>query len=133
MLASFLYLCRKVAQDVSMTTQAISNRELGSERWIESDPVEFRKKFNERSFEARHHLSNHSLFQIDELMNLAKRTRNNNPTSLYYDGGNLRVDQEWASISNVEFSIEDAMGRIADCGAWIGIKHAQEDPAYRIL
>jgi hypothetical protein len=104
-----------------------------SDRWIESDPNEFREKFNERSFEVRHHLSSHPLFQIDELMALAKRTRDNNPTRLYYDAGNVKVDQRWDSIPKVGFSIEDAMQRIEDCGAWIVIKHAQEDPAYRIL
>lgn len=116
-----------------MVTHAISSRELGSERWIESDPVEFRKKFNKSSFEVRHHLSNHPLFQINELMALAKRTRDNNPTRLYYDAGNVRVDQRWDSIPKTEFSIEDALHRIEDSGAWIVIKHAQEDSAYRIL
>jgi hypothetical protein len=116
-----------------MATQAISSREVSSGRWIESDPDEFRQKFNERSFAVRHHLSSHPLFQIDELMALAKRTRDNNPTRLYYDAGNVKVDQRWDSIPKVGFSIEDAMQRIEDCGAWIVIKHAQEDPAYRIL
>jgi hypothetical protein len=104
-----------------------------SERWIESDPVQFRERFNERSFDLRHHLSSHPLFQIDELMALVKRTRGNNPTRLYYDAGNVGVDQRWDSIPKAAFSIEDAMRRIEDCGAWIVIKHAQEDPAYRIL
>jgi hypothetical protein len=116
-----------------VATQAVSNSEVGPERWIESDSVEFCEKFNKCCFEVRHHLSSHTLFQIDELMSLAKRTRDNNPTRLYYDAGKIRVDQRWDSIPKAEFSIEDAMRRIQECGAWIVIKHAQEDPAYRIL
>ena len=81
-----------------MLTQGISNSEVGPERWIESDPVEFRDKFNERSFEIRHHLSSHPLFKIDELMALAKRMRKNNPTRLYYDAGEIRVDQQPALV-----------------------------------
>lgn len=116
-----------------MAIQAISNAGVGSDGWIQSDPVEFGEKFNKQSFELRHHLSSHPLFQIGELMALAKRTRDNNPTRLYYDAGNIRVDQRWDAIPKAKFSIEDAMHRIEECGAWIVIKHAQEDPAYRML
>jgi hypothetical protein len=102
-------------------------------QWIQADPCEFRAKFNRQSFQLTHHLSSHPLFQISELMALARRTAETRPRHIYYDAGEVRVNQRWDEIPKSSFSAGDALRRIEECGAWIVLKRAQEDPAYRVL
>jgi hypothetical protein len=103
------------------------------DRWIESDPKEFLAKLNRKSFQVAHHLSDHSLFQLPELMKLAKRTSEERPNCLYYDLGTIRVDQRWDQTPKANFSIDEVLDRIENCGAWIILKHVQRDPIYRVL
>ncbi|HWG58065.1 MAG TPA: hypothetical protein VN661_03370 [Candidatus Acidoferrales bacterium] len=116
-----------------MSSAAIRERAAASDRWIEADPSEFQAKFNRESFQVVHRLSSHPLFQLDALMDLAKRTTEKRPNHIYYDAGNVRVEQRWNEVPKAEFSAMDALRRIEECGAWIVLRHAQEDPAYRVL
>lgn len=101
--------------------------------WIEVDALEFRKKFNEKSFEVSHSLATHPLFQLPKLLELAERTLKSRPSDIYYDAGDIRVDQRWADCPKKEFDAKEALERIENCGAWIIFKSAQRDPEYRIL
>jgi len=104
-----------------------------SERWIVTDPGEFHEKFNLKSFEVAHHLAAHPLFQLPSLMDLAERTLSKRPGDIYYNAGEVRVEQRWDEIAAAPFSAREALQRIENCGAWIIFRAAHRDPEYRIL
>jgi hypothetical protein len=106
---------------------------LSSERWIEADPVQFEEKFNRKSFEVKHYLATHPLFQLPKLLELAERTLKTRPKEIYYDAGDIRVDQRWDAVPHRPFSVIEAMERIETCGAWFIFRSAQNDPEYRML
>jgi hypothetical protein len=104
-----------------------------SDRWIVVDPARFREKFNRQSFEVFHSLATHPLFQLPRLLELAERTIKSRPSDIYYDAGEIRVDQRWEDCPKEDFSAKEALLRIENCGAWIIFRSAQRDPEYRIL
>jgi hypothetical protein len=106
---------------------------LASERWIEVDPAQFNEKFNRKSFEFRHHLATHPLFQLPKLLELAERTLKMRPKEIYYDAGEVKVEQRWDSIPKKPFSAVEAMERVETCGAWFIFRSAQNDPEYRVF
>ncbi len=104
-----------------------------SERWIEADPAQFKEKFNRKSFELKHYLATHPLFQLPKLLELAERTLKNRPKEIYYDAGDIKIDQRWDAVPERPFSVVEAMERIETCGAWFIFRSAQNDPEYRVL
>src|SRR5215475_6237791 len=91
----------------------------------------FRENFNRAGFAFHHNLSNHPLFRLDRLMELAKVTQQKRPGDLYYDAGqDVGINQRWAEIAKPGFSAADAIERIENCGAWIVLKRADKDPEY---
>jgi hypothetical protein len=104
-----------------------------SERWIEADPVQFQEKFNQKSFELKHYLATHPLFQLPKLLELAERTLKARPKEIYYDAGDIKIDQRWDAVPDRPFSAVEAMERIETCGAWFIFRSAQNDPEYRVL
>ncbi len=104
-----------------------------SDRWLEADPAQFKAKFNQTSFEISHHLATHPLFQLPQLMALADRTQKARPADLYYDMGDIRVDQRWDAAPGRSFTADEALRRIENCGAWFIFRSAQRDPEYKVL
>jgi hypothetical protein len=111
-----------------MTSQAI-----GTQNWLQVDPAEFREKFNRKSFEVQHSLASHPLFQLPKLLELAERTLRDRPKEIYYDAGDVKVEQRWDAIPKKPFSAVEAMQRIETCGAWFIFRSAQNDPEYRVF
>src|SRR5271170_6980118 len=103
------------------------------EKWIEADPGKFRDYFNRKSFEISHHMASHPLFQLPPLMDLAERTLKTRPVDLYYDAGDIRIDQRWDATPKKPFSPQEALQRIETCGAWFIFRSAQKDPEYRLF
>jgi hypothetical protein len=91
---------------------------------------EFRTKFDKYSFAFRHKLAGHPVFELSRLMELAQETQNTRPADLYYDAGNIDVNQRWDRIPKPEFSARDAIQRIEHCGAWIVLKRADKNAEY---
>jgi hypothetical protein len=104
-----------------------------SPRWIEADPSEFHRNFDRASFEVRHALSSHPLLQLPALMELAARTLKTNPGGIYYDMGDIRVEQRWDSVPERKFSPAEALARIESSGAWFIFRSAQRDPEYKVF
>jgi len=115
-----------------MSSTLISEPEV-SDRWIIADPDRFRRDFNRESFEVRHRLADHPLFSLPKLMELAERTLKNRPDDLYYNAGDVRVEQRWDELADAPFSAQEALRRIENCGAWFVFKSAQRDSEYRPL
>jgi hypothetical protein len=98
---------------------------------LECDENEFREQFNRRSFEFAHHLSGHRLFQTSRLIELAKRLDPRG--SVYYDAGQIRVDQRWDQTPAGTWPVDETIRRIRDAGAWIILRRAEQDPEYGAL
>lgn len=98
-------------------------------RYIEPSE-QFRTKFDRSSFEFRHRLASHPAFTLDRLMGLAAETQTKRPGHLYYDAGVTELNQRWDKTPKPEFSAVDAIQRIEHCGAWIVLKHADQNPEY---
>ncbi|HZR58766.1 MAG TPA: hypothetical protein VFA74_17990 [Terriglobales bacterium] len=113
-----------------MTTEVAVARDTAAGH-IECDPAEFRQKFNKRSFELSHHLSGHPLFQIPRLIELSKTLASTG--SVYYDAGEVRVDQRWDESPAGSWSVDETIRRIQDAGAWIILRRAEQDPEYGAL
>jgi len=101
--------------------------------YIEAEAADFRERFNRRSFEISHHLAGHPLFQLHQLLELTKRTKETRPQHAYYDAGDIQIGQRWSDAPKRTFSIDEAIERIETAGAWIILKHAQKDPEYAVL
>ena len=75
----------------------------------------------------------HPLFQLPKLLELAERTLKNRPKEIYYDAGDVSVEQRWDAIPKKPFSAVEAMQRVETCGAWFIFRSAQNDPEYRVF
>ncbi|MGI8988394.1 MAG: transcriptional regulator [Bryobacteraceae bacterium] len=100
---------------------------------MEIDPEAFQLNFNRRHFPVRHNLSDHPLFQLPRLIELAQDTASSRPEDLYYDLGDVRVDQRWDLSSVRALPVDESIRRIESAGAWIILKKAERDPEYREL
>jgi hypothetical protein len=95
---------------------------------FDCDRSEFRERFNQCSFEFAHRLSEHRLFQIPRLVELSKKLAHTG--SVYYDAGEVRVDQRWDESPAGTLSVDETISRIQDAGAWIILRSAEQDPEY---
>jgi len=103
---------------------------VSSSRLFTAEAEELRRNFDRASFAFQHSLAGHPLFELPRLLELAKETARTHPDDLYYDAGNIRVDQRWDQTPRNSFSIVEAMERIENCGAWIILHKAHLDPEY---
>jgi len=101
--------------------------------WIDTREGRISQDFDSRPFEFTHSLADHPLLQIPSLMELASRMVQSRPWSIYYDLGDVRVDQRWDEMPERRFSALESMQQIQDCGAWFLFKKVQQDPEYAQL
>lgn len=116
----------------SSTTPSISKAEgsHANQSLLELDPSVFETHFNRQPFFIGHHLCDHSLFQFDRLLELAKSL----PEDLIeYNAGNLPVNQDQHLTPRNGLSVEETIRRIESCKSWMVLKHVENDPAYRQL
>jgi len=99
---------------------------------IYSNP-EFSRQFDSRPFEFEHNLSSHPLFELPRLLKLARSTEAVRPGDLYYDAGEIRVDQRWDETGPKMITVEQAIDNIECTGAWIVLKRVERDPEYAEL
>jgi hypothetical protein len=96
---------------------------------LEADPAVFARDFDKNCFTFTHRLSNCPLFKTDQLLTLARR-RARDPNDVYYDAGDIRVDQRWDQTPPCDLPIDELLRRIETAGAFILLRHVQEDPDY---
>jgi cupin-like protein len=89
----------------------------------------FRERFNRRHFVFRHHLSDHPLFKLPRLIELARSTAAARADDLYYDAGVQDIRQRWGTAPS-SFPVDETIKRIQNAGAWIVLKRAENDPSY---
>jgi mannose-6-phosphate isomerase-like protein (cupin superfamily) len=101
-------------------------------KFVLADECVFKENFDRVPFLLTHGLSAHPLFELPRLRRLAqlvKRDSNN----VVYDAGEVRVEDRWNHRPPKLYTLEEAMERIDCTGAWVILKHAEQDPEYRVL
>src|SRR6478672_5946750 len=87
--------------------------------WLACDVQEFRARFNQAPFVLTHHLADHALFRLPRLIELARELsarERNRGDEVYFDAGSVRVNQRWNEVPPPDFSVEEAIQRIEECG-----------------
>lgn len=97
---------------------------------LEGDARLFQQHFNRASFQFTHHLAVHPLFELPRLVELAKSLPD---ADVYYDAGDIRVDQRWDQIPRSRLSVDQLIDRIENAGAWILLRGTHKDPRYAAL
>jgi hypothetical protein len=87
----------------------------------------FQEKFNRKSFAFNHSLAEHPAFTMDCLVRLVERTLAEDD-KLFWDAGEKTVNQRWDERPGRDFSVQEALRRIENCGAWIVLFGAERDP-----
>jgi ribosomal protein L16 Arg81 hydroxylase len=86
--------------------------------------------FPHRPFPIRHGLSDHPLFSLTRIVELARRMDRDR---IEYSSGKLAVDQDPDAIPEIELTAEETIRRIEEAGAWMVIKNVEADPEYRAV
>lgn len=100
-----------------------------SGKLFEVDDQTFRTQFNITSFMVEHHLSGHPLFEFDRLFQLLKGGK----SSIYWDMGDVKVNQRWNEIKAGNLTADEAFKRIESSSAWMIFRSIQRDPDYKAL
>ena len=116
-----------------MSTAFLSGSpETGRDGWLEADPVAFRDAFDRSSFTFGHRLAEHPLLGFERLIGLARELACD-PRDVYYDAGNVGIDQRWDRTPICETPVAELLERIETAGAWIVLRRAEKDPEYAAL
>ena len=95
-------------------------------RFLDIDPETFRTHFNRKPFLFRHHLSDHPLFRLPRLAELARTLP---PSIVEYNAGKIPVSlPDWENTPYTGLSAEETVRRIEECGSWMVLKRAEADP-----
>lgn len=102
----------------------------GSGGVLRFDRKLLRDRFNRLPFEFDHGLAGHPLFDKDRLLELARFLPNGD---VWFNDGNIDVNDKWSKIGRSAGTIENAIGNIEESGSWIILKKVNQDPQYRML
>jgi hypothetical protein len=97
---------------------------------LEIDPTSLHTHLNARPFMIAHRLSNHPLFELPRLIELACMLPEND---VEFSSGNVPVELDPSKTPRTGLSIEETLRRIDTCGAWMVLKWVERDPEYRAL
>jgi hypothetical protein len=102
------------------------------EPWLIAESASFAKDFDRKTFAFQHRLAEHPLFAPERLLQLAQQM-SKDPHDVYYDAGDVRVDQRWDQTPACDLPIDVLLNRIETAGAWVILRHAEKDPEYAAL
>lgn len=106
---------------------------MAKERTLRFDPsVRAESKIDRQRFGFSHGLAGNPLFSLSRLLELARSASRRNG-DLYFDTGEVRVEQKWGEIPPPEITYIQAFKRIETAGAWIILKHVEKEPEYAEL
>jgi hypothetical protein len=104
----------------------------GISRWIDCDPQTLRTNFDHVAFALKHNIIDHPLFSIARLGELA-RFLDSRPGETYVDVGVSHIGQRWDQSMQPAATLVEVVQQLADNDAWIILRKAELDPAYRRL
>jgi len=98
----------------------------GAGRLLDIDAETFRTHFNRKPFLFRHRLTDHPLFRLTRLAELAKTLP---PSIVEYNAGKIPVSlPDWENTPYTGLSAEETVRRIEECGSWLVLKRAEAAP-----
>ena len=100
------------------------------QRWIEIDETEFQQNFETRGFYLQHRLSQHPLFSLPRLLELAQQLPAND---FEYNAGNVPVSLAPELTPRTGLSVEETLRRIDQCASWMVMKNVEQVPEYKLL
>ncbi len=89
-----------------------------------------REKFLKRAFTLKHGLSDHPLFTLPRLVELAKSMPRDR---IEYNSGKVAVGVKPEDVPKIDMPAEDVISTIETANAWMVIKFVNEDAAYNEL
>jgi hypothetical protein len=110
----------------------MSSRMSALQPWLVADSKIFAANFDRKPFPFEHRLADHPLFAPQRLLQLAREMAND-PSDVYYDAGNVRVDQRWDQVPACDLPFDVLLNRIETAGAWVILRRAEKDREYAAL
>ena len=97
---------------------------------LQLEPYRLEEDFGQAPFLVAHRLSRHALFELPQLVQLARAL----PASqVEYNAGDVPVSLDPAATPRTGLSAEETIRRIAECRSWLVLKNVERDPQYREL
>jgi len=91
------------------------------------DPAIAREKFLTAPFALKHGLTDHPLFKLERLVELAKSRPQDR---IEYNCGKLQPGHSADEIPGIDMPPADVISRIQEADAWMVIKNVEDDPEY---
>jgi hypothetical protein len=110
------------------TATAVSKTE-NTHLFLEDYDSQFKDNFQRACFSFPHRLANHPLFKTDALLAQAQAQ----PESVYFDAGEVRVDQRWSTTQPQAATAEHTIRNIDNAKAWVLLKNSERNPDYARL
>ena len=120
-----------------MSESGIRDQEPGDIRQRDSvpgllviEPELFRSNFDEAPFVIKHNFSENPLFDVERLLNLARRLPKEN---VEYNAGNIDISCLPEDTKYTGLTATETIRRIRECNSWMVLKNIELDPQYRNL
>lgn len=97
---------------------------------ITLDPAIAKAKFLKEAFTLQHHLVGNPLFTLARLIELAKSLPRD---QIEYNSGKVAVGVRPEDVPQIDMAPEDVIKSIETANAWMVIKRADNDPAYKAV
>jgi hypothetical protein len=97
---------------------------------LKIDASAFREHFGARPFAIRHQLTDHPLFQLPRLIELAGALPAHR---VEYNAGDIPVNSAPALTPRTGLPVDETIRRIEECRSWLVLKNVEADPAYDAL
>ena len=105
---------------------------IAQEPWLVADGGAFAANFDRKPFAFAHRLAGNPLFASERLLELAREMAKD-PCDVYYDAGDVRIDQRWDQVPACDLPVDVLLNRIETAGAWVVLHHVEKDPEYAAL
>ena len=105
----------------------------GRARVFEGEPELFRERFNRKSFEYRHALADHPLFELPRIADLAMTLWGTGKGLVTMKSGDTSVGGGWTDMPGKSMSLVKAIRELPESGAWLMLKNVFLDPEYKEL
>lgn len=97
---------------------------------IELDTKVAGEKLHKKPFPVKHGLTDHPLFTLPKLVDLAKALPRDR---IEFNAGDLEIGQSAETTPKLDMAPEDVIRRIEENNAWMVIKKVEEVPAYKAI
>jgi hypothetical protein len=102
-------------------------------KWTTIDPIEAcRAELHKKAFAVHHPFAGHPLFSIEALTKVAEQAARRKG-DIYVDVGDLSLSDKWGTTPKPDMTIPEIIDRIETAGAWLVLKHVEQNPAYKAL